>query len=407
LYGDIIPGQGCCTQSPNFERNGSSLAAWLPETDAERNAIREQLERILSSPLFKNSKRYPTLLRFVVERSLSGHCDPLKERTLGIEVFGRDPDYDTNLDPVVRTTAVEIRKRIAQYYHEPGHEREIRIDFPPGTYVPEFRMPPKPAIATAPLAERKRRPQILVAALAVGALLVLAIAVARPWAATPALERFWAPVLGSPDPISVYIGGYPAEAVSGPVVSMMDLMRSERVAFSDSTALAKLIALLVTHKKSYRIRLQPSSPLDELKDGPAVLVGAFNNSFTLRLTGPLRFSFAMDRSTHDEWIQDRQNPGSRQWSHNTDGPYGTLVQDYAIVCRVVDPTTGKIVVTASGLAKFGTEAAGEFLTNPAYIEEIARTAPRDWDRKNMEIVITTNLVGRGTGPPRIVATYFW
>jgi hypothetical protein len=73
----------------------------------------------------------------------------------------------------------------------------------------------------------------------------------------------------------------------------------------------------------------------------------------------------------------------------------------------VDPTTGKIVVTASGLAKFGTEAAGEFLTNPAYIEEIAQTAPRDWDRKNMEIVISTNLVGRSTGPPHIVATYFW
>jgi len=68
------------------------------------------LERILSSPLFRKSKRFPNLLRFVVERSLHGHSEPLKERTLGIEVFGRAPDYDTNLDPVVRTTAVEIRK---------------------------------------------------------------------------------------------------------------------------------------------------------------------------------------------------------------------------------------------------------------------------------------------------------
>ena len=104
------------------------------------------MERILASPLFKKSRRFPNLLRFVVERSLHGHAEPLKERTLGIEVFGREPDYDTNLDPVVRTTAVEIRKRIAQYYHEAGHENEIRIDFPAGSYLPEFRMPEKPAV---------------------------------------------------------------------------------------------------------------------------------------------------------------------------------------------------------------------------------------------------------------------
>src|SRR5690349_8568109 len=126
--------------------NGSSKRAWVPETEAECNLIRDQLERILSSHLFRNSKRYPNLLRFVVERALEGHTDHLKERTLGIEVFGRAPDYDTNLDPVVRITGVEIRKRIAQYYQEPGHGAEIRIDFPPGTYVPEFRMAPKPVV---------------------------------------------------------------------------------------------------------------------------------------------------------------------------------------------------------------------------------------------------------------------
>jgi hypothetical protein len=132
---------------PAVDTNQSSASVWVPETEAERKAIHEQLERILASPLFKNSRRYPNLLRYVVERSLEGHTGHVKERTLGIEVFGRDPDYDTNLDPVVRTSAVEIRKRIAQYYHEPGHETEIRIDFPAGTYLPEFRLPLKPAVA--------------------------------------------------------------------------------------------------------------------------------------------------------------------------------------------------------------------------------------------------------------------
>ena len=81
----------------------------------------------------------PSLLRYVVNETLEGRGSHLKERALGVEVFSRDPDYDTNADPVVRTSACEVRKRIAQYYHEPGHEDEIRIDLPAGSYVPEFR----------------------------------------------------------------------------------------------------------------------------------------------------------------------------------------------------------------------------------------------------------------------------
>src|SRR3981189_3438437 len=118
-----------------------TVALGLSETEVERAAIQAQLERILASSLFKNSKRYPNLLRYVVERTLDGHPGELKERTLGIEVFGRDPYYDTNLDPVVRTTAAEIRKRLAQYYQEPNHETEPRIDLPLGSYAARFQAP--------------------------------------------------------------------------------------------------------------------------------------------------------------------------------------------------------------------------------------------------------------------------
>ncbi len=76
-----------------------------PMPEAERVAIREQLERILANPLFRNSKRYPNLLRYIVEHTLDGHKAELKERTLGVEVFGRNPGYDTNADPIVRATA--------------------------------------------------------------------------------------------------------------------------------------------------------------------------------------------------------------------------------------------------------------------------------------------------------------
>src|SRR5580692_8288952 len=103
-----------------------------------RSELLEQLERIVRSKHFRNSKRYPTFLRFVVEQTLAGKTETLKERTLGVDVFARANDYDTNEDPIVRVTAGEIRKRIAQYYQTSGHEQELRIDLPLGSYVPQF-----------------------------------------------------------------------------------------------------------------------------------------------------------------------------------------------------------------------------------------------------------------------------
>jgi hypothetical protein len=388
---------------PQIETNGASTGSWVPETEAERRAVREQLERILAGPLFKNSKRYPNLLRFVVERALDGHTDPLKERALGVDVFGREPDYDTNLDPVVRTSACEIRKRIAQYYQDAAHETEIRIEFPAGTYVPEFRLPSKPAGSTDAAEPPKRFPAwawiLSVLLLLLGTIAVLAGLAGR----ASTLDRFWAPVAASDEPISLYIGGY---TTGKDVVSVMDLMDNERVAFSDATALAKLASLLAAKRKPYRFRLQTSSQMEDLKDGPALLIGAFNNSWALRLTGQLRYRFVQNHETHVNSIRDSQD-ASAAWAEDVSAPYREMKEDYAIVSRVVDPSTGKIVVTASGLAKFGTEAAGEFLTSPKAMDQIGKSAPKSWDRMNIEIVIATDVVGRRAGPPRVVATHFW
>src|SRR5271154_1031459 len=110
-------------------------------TDEERKDIQEQLERLLINSHFKQSRRFPSFLRFVIDQTLHGQTDLLKERTLGIEIFGRDADYDTASDPIVRVTATEIRKRIAQYYQEPGHETELKVSLPSGSYVPHFQWP--------------------------------------------------------------------------------------------------------------------------------------------------------------------------------------------------------------------------------------------------------------------------
>jgi hypothetical protein len=99
-------------------RDPDTPPPWSPTTAADAEAVREQLGRILSSALFRNSKRFPVFLRYTVEHALTS-AESLKERTIGHEVFARDPAYDTAQDPVVRMTAAEIRKRLVPYYQQP------------------------------------------------------------------------------------------------------------------------------------------------------------------------------------------------------------------------------------------------------------------------------------------------
>src|ERR1700756_416513 len=112
--------------------------SWAPSGEFEKGAVHQQVEHLLASPLFHSSKRYPQFVRFVVGRALDGQTHQLKERILGVEIFDRPADYDTNKDPIVRVTAAEIRKRIEQYYQDPEHSQEIRLFLPPGSYVPQF-----------------------------------------------------------------------------------------------------------------------------------------------------------------------------------------------------------------------------------------------------------------------------
>lgn len=113
----------------------------LEVSSAEALAVHQQAERILAHPLFRYSKRYSDLLTYIIDHSLTGNDEHLRERRIGIEVFGRDSDYDPSLDPTVRVVATEVRKRLSLYYHEAGRERELRIEIPARSYAAEFTHP--------------------------------------------------------------------------------------------------------------------------------------------------------------------------------------------------------------------------------------------------------------------------
>jgi hypothetical protein len=126
---------------------GDALAAAppLPKSfeDAARHqmAVAEELERVCGSPHFRTSKRSCEFLQFIVRVTLDGRTDSLKERSIGIDLFGRDATYEPSSDATVRVRANEVRKRLTSYYASPVASAEVRtlqIHLPTGSYVPRF-----------------------------------------------------------------------------------------------------------------------------------------------------------------------------------------------------------------------------------------------------------------------------
>ena len=101
-------------------------------------AVRAQLERVLASELFSSAGRHSRLLRYLVERTLAGEGDRLKEYVLGTEVFDRSDAYDPRIDSIVRVEARRLRSRLGEYYRGPGAGDPVVIAVPRGSYVPTF-----------------------------------------------------------------------------------------------------------------------------------------------------------------------------------------------------------------------------------------------------------------------------
>jgi hypothetical protein len=394
-------------------------------TEPREQEVREELETILASPVFRNSKRYASVLKYIVERTLEGGADHLKERTIGIEIFGRTPDYDTASDHVVRSAMAEIRKRLAQYYHEFGQESALRIEISSGSYIPQFRhMADKPHLAPleqgtelippSPAGKRSFRYWLwrVALSLAVLAAFVSVLSLMKP---EDPMEVFWGPVLGSRGEVLLCVGNLEGgrtptvdPLAPNPPVTLADFHRTdtEIVHVNDAMTLARIAGFIQARSKPYHIASQTEATFTDLQDGPAVLIGLMNNDWTERLVNNLRFT--VERSGPSVvMIRDHQNPKMSDWSTDYSVPYLDVTKDYALVLRVSDPKTEQMVVTVAGISAFGTLAAGEFLTNPRDMQKLAALAPATWKQKNLEIVLSTEVIRGKPGRAKIVATYFW
>src|SRR5271155_37436 len=403
--------------------------------------VREQLNRLLAHPLFTNSKRYPVLLAYTVEQALLGNAGELKERTIGVEAFGREPNYDVNLDPVVRTTAAEVRKRLIQYYYNPDHAGELIIELPVGSYVPLFREPSlhtavqtdtqlvyelpealpqgrvqsEARLADFPKGSAGRtvhaRIPIAISLLVVG-LLGFGIGRVRfPGQATrrsgPSnMDRFWEPITATSSRVT-YCLAVPTDSVDlqSRTISAFPAGEGGSLNVYDVITLARSIAPLVPKNGEFRVLAGSETGFAQLREGPSVMIGAFDNPWTMRITQDLPIGFEYDN--HVRQVVDRKSVPRRLWTLQWQVPMKSLARDYAVVARIHDQVSGQPVIILAGILGEGTEAASEVVSNPAYLDAMLQKAPKNWDQLNLEAVIEANVIEGHPGPPTVVAVETW
>jgi hypothetical protein len=250
----------------------------------------------------------------------------LKERSLGIEVFRREPHYDTNQDPIVRGTAGEVRKRLAQYYLETGGGA-FRLSLPSGSYVPEIHyVVPEllhRVIGTLeqPQPTSRNRPRGGLIAGAMAILCAAAASLIRFTLRPTSLDRFWVPVLSGRNLLVCM--GHPqvytfradtARAVNSlfeneaenrrlesfaPVVPLNNIVPLWNISatLANTQAFSRLSSFFARKTARVELRGERSVSLSDLRAEPAVFIGAFDNHWTLNLASDLRFYFETDKGT--------------------------------------------------------------------------------------------------------------
>ena len=399
----------------------------------DHEAVLRELHEILASHHFSNSKRYPAMLKYIVENTLAGQSDHLKERTIGVEVFERPPTYDTNSDTVVRYTAGEVRKRLLLYYSESGRNSAIRISLPAGAYIPEFHhghdQPAEHGNDTESRAEHhldkdglahedggedhnllaqtrsSRMRLVWIGATVITAILVIAGFQWQYRAAHPqtVVDLFWAPVLRDQHTVLICTGGsvFSQTNFSGVATAGKDI-DYPFVSMQIASSIAQLSGLLERSGVSPQLEPSATTTLTQLREHSVILLGGYNNQWTLRLIEPLRFHFV---SSADEVIADRMQPQAH-WARDSSLPYSSA-DDYALIARFRDATTGGWVVVLAGLGRNGTEGAAQFATSPHYMQLLREQMGRDFSNQNVEVVLKVNVVDGKTGAPSILAVHFW
>ncbi len=430
-----------------------------PEANSEvdKEAVLRELESILSSPFFRTSNRSKQFLTYVVQHTLEGSHEPLKERTIGAKLFQRPAGYSTGDDPVVRVQAGEVRRRLEQYHHASLNQSPVRIELPVGSYAPAFHWAatepglhdsasveaiPEPVLPTPlpkreqVLPTRRRWPRVVsLAGLGVALVAILVTAVVhRSGSGRSAMHQFWSPVLGTSEPVLICLakprvyrpsaeiyekyartpGEFNAEwkrlTQEPPLDPKSQLTWGDMVEYTDFGVAAgdvyaalRMSAALSKLGEESQVRIGDNYSFSDLRNSPAIVVGAFNNRWTMQMTSNLHFAFTEENGR--QMIRE-QGPSGRSWSARF-GAHREVIEDYGIVTRLLNSKTGNFVVATAGLLSAGTQAAAELVSSPVHLEEALKAAPPDWAKRNLQFVVQTTVTDEVPGPPQVIAVYIW
>ena len=359
----------------------------------------------------------------MVENTLQGHGDMLKERTIGIEVFGRATSYDPSDDATVRVKAGEVRKRLGLYYSTEGAHNPLRIEMPSGTYVPEFRLmavepaPPSavPEPAAAPIAAPPRRDWLTPQRALLGACGLAVIALILWFTLRPAvtrLDEFWAPVFTGPTPVLVCAAFVPVWGRDRDADPNLPIRGEDFVRLNDQFVGGGELALIATsaphrhagQRQASSLPLESGAPhatFTDLRAGPAILVG-YSYTRWKEISSQMRY-FIKDSAGY---IGITDNGKPTEWMLPNLPRDRHTAEDYAIVSRVFHPDTHAMLVELAGITQYGTDAAGDLVTNPDLMAEAVQGQP-DWQHKNMQLVLRVKVISGAPASPKIVARYFW
>jgi len=396
------------------------------------------LERVAGSAQLKRATRLKELLLYVGQRSLKEGRDQVHEQEIGAKVFGRPEGYDTSVDNIVRTNVSDLRKRIENYFNGEGRDEPVVMEIPRGSYLPVFRRrraetangaevvePARSAGAeAAPQLATWQRPRWALAAAIAAALVILVLSAGciRLWyqlhsapvavvsaMSSAAVAEFWDPILREKGDILICAGGNVlAPNAQKPVLGVITAGKDiDYPYFSITTvsAVAMLSSLIERGGATPRFAFAATTPLPQFHEHPVILVNAYNNHWTLRLAEPLRFHFSPEVGEINHSILDRMRPGGG-WKRDTSVPYESA-DDYGLVARFWDSTTGNWVLILAGLGRNGTEAAAQVATSPQYLEILRKQAGADFTNRNVEAVVKVSVIEGKTGAPTIVAAHVW
>jgi hypothetical protein len=423
-------------------------------SDAEQR--RELLERIASSRLFSTSNALRAFLLYVGEQAIAGRLDAIKEQQIGSRVFGRKPDYDPAEDNIVRVRARELRQRLSDYFAAEGRDETLVVSIPKGHYIPVFEarncvsrdQPELEAIvpvnnnnhSPAKHSQRTRRPYFAIA----GLVILVAIAAPLLWfkkttktlpEQADATRCLWGQffttggqelTIVSADAgfalwqditdHSLNLGDYLSRRwyVEGEATDLrMREIAIRRLTSPADLALAVRIAEIARGYNSHaRVRFARNVDIHEVRSGNLVLLGSRRSNPWVELFEPrLNFVLEFDRSRHGPAFRNRSpKPGepdvvALDSRLSVQGPESKLIKSYAVAAMLPGPTDRSNVLIIEGLSMEGTEAAGEFVTNPKRFATLLQRIGQKGDKpiKPFEVLLGLTAVAGGYADPELVA----